>query len=105
MGPGKPLLLSEPGFESRRLDKKHVFSEISKSLSNPCPTGPQAKPEKQVPPIIKGQRGNRMRLREGKNLTQGHTAVSGRTGIQSQVFKPRAWPSFHYIGGSQISVC
>ena len=42
-----------------RLDKKHVFSEISKSLSNPCPIGPQAKPEKQVPPVIKGQgRGN-----------------------------------------------
>lgn len=45
-----------------------------------------------------------MGLREGKSLTQGHTAVSGRTGIQSQVFRPQAWPSLHYIGGSQISV-
>lgn len=38
----------------------------------------------------------RMRLREGKSLTQGYTAVSGRTGIQSQVFRLQAWPSFHY---------
>lgn len=80
--------------------QEHVFSEISKSLSNPYPTGPQAKPEKQVPPIIKGRGGGRMRLREGKSLTQGHTAKSvEELGSKAKYSDPRlGLPSTHAVG-------